>query len=158
MQVANVIALISVCVAGLSALYARRSNQITVQNALRHDRHAVFTALVDFLHFCATYSTRKSNNNVKGTNDLVTRLDRFNWEVARLGPLDMPEVEKVLKETTARAWQLQRTLDRLGEPADQRTGSDYIAEEDKLNSLVDWFASREKGAETVFEQYLKSTQ
>ena len=165
MQTSDIIALLSAFVAGLSALYARhaatharQSNRITVQNALRPDRLAVFAALVDFLHFCSTYRTLQSVGNVKGTNDLTTRLDRFKWEVAQRGPLDMPAVEKVIEETNAKAWQLQRSLDRLGEPTNQRTDPEYFTEEDKLHEVLDWFASQEKQAPSAFEPYLKIAQ
>ena len=165
MQTSDAIALLAAVVAGLSALYARhaarharRSNQITIQNALRPDRLAVFVALVDFLHFCSKYRTLQSVGNVKGTNDLMNRLDRFKWEVAQRGPLDMPEVEKVFQEANSRAVQLQRTLAKLGEPGNRRTDPDYIAEEDKLDEFVQWFALKEREAATVFEPYLKITQ
>jgi hypothetical protein len=165
MQASDVIALVSACLAGLSALYARhtatharQSNRITVQNALRPDRLAVFAVLVDFLHYCSTYRTLQSVGNVKGTNDLITRLDRFKWEVAQRGPLDMPEVEKVFEETKAKAWQLQRSLDRLGEPSEHRSDPESIAEDDKLRELLQWFATREKDAPSIFEPYLRITQ
>lgn len=165
MQTSDIIALLSICVAGLSALYARnaatharQSNRITVQNALRPDRLAVFAVLIDFLHFCSTYRTLQSVGNVKGTNDLITRLDRFKWEVAQHGPLDMPEVEKVIEETKAKAGQLQRSLNRLGDPSDHGTDPEYFAEEDKLHGILDWFSSQEKQAPSIFESYLKITQ
>ena len=165
MQTSDVIALLAASVAGLSALYARhaagharRSNQITVQNALRPDRLAVFAALVDFLHFCSTYRTLQSVGSVKGTNDLSARLDRFKWEVAQRGPLDMPQVEEMIGETKAKARQLQRSLGRLGEPSDLRSDPEYIAEEDNLYAVLDWFASQEKRAPFIFEPYLKITQ
>ncbi|AOY60489.1 hypothetical protein [Desulfococcus multivorans] len=165
MQISDLIALAAFAVAILSAIYARRAaihahraNEITVKNALHPYRLAVFTALVDFLHFCSTYRTLQSVGKVKGTNDLIARLDRFKGEVAQRGPLDMAEVEKVIEETNAKTWQLQRSLDRLGEPSDRRKDDEYFAEEDRMHELLDWFASKEKEAPTIFERYLKITQ
>ena len=165
MENSDLITLAAVGVAILAAIYARRAarhaqraNAITVHNALHPHRLAVFTALVEFLHFCSTYRTLQSVGNVKGTNDLMTRLDRFKWEVAQHGPLDMPEVEKVTKETTTKACQLQRSLGQLGEPSDSRADAEYFAEEDRMHELLDWFASQEKQAPSVFEPYLKITQ
>jgi hypothetical protein len=165
MQNSDLIALAAFAVAILSAIYARqaashaqRANKITVKNALHPHRLAVFTALVDFLHFCSTYRSLQSVGTVKGTNDLVARLDRFKREVAQRGPFDMPEVEQVIEETNAKAWQLQRSLDRLGEPSDRQRDKEYFAEEDRMYELVDWFASMGRQAPSIFEKYLKITQ
>lgn len=165
MPTSDIIALIATCFAGLSALYARQSseqarqaNQIAARNALKPGRLAAFTALVDFLHFCSTYRTLQSMGKVKDTTALVARLERFKWEAAQRNHLDMPEVEKVTEKTCAKAWQLQRTLDRLGEPNAPRMELDCIAEDDKLDELVDWFVAQEKEATALFEPYLKITQ
>ena len=165
MQTSDLIALAAFAVAILSALYARiaagharRANEIAVQNALHPHRLAVFTALVDFLHFCSTYRTLQSVGSVAGTGDLVARLDRFKWEIAQHGPLDTPEVERLIEATNTRAWRLQRTLDRLGEPDDRQADPAYTKEEDNLDELVHWFAASEKEAPTIFEPFLKVTQ
>lgn len=165
MENSDLIALAAFVVGVLSAIYARRAerhaqraNAITVQNALHPHRLAVFTALVDFLHFCSTYRTLQFLGNAKGTNELMTRLDRFKWEMAQHGPLDMPEVEKITQESKTKASLLQRSLDRLGDPSDRRADPEYFAEEDKMHELLDWFASQEKQAPSVFEPYLKITQ
>ncbi|MDL1976424.1 MAG: hypothetical protein LWX55_16980, partial [Deltaproteobacteria bacterium] len=152
------VAILSAIYAHRAASHARRANEITVKNALHPHRLAVFTALVEFLHFCSTYRTLQSVGKVKGTNDLITRLDRFKWEVAQRGPLDMAEVEKMIEAAEAHAWQLQRSLGRLGEPTDHRADEEYFAEEDKLHKVLDWFASQEKEAPSIFEPYLKITQ
>lgn len=165
MENSDLIALAAFGVAVLSVIYARRAvghahraNAITVQNALHPHRLANFTTLVDFLHFCSTYRTLQFIGNVKGTNELMTRLDRFKWEIAQHGPLDMPEVEKMTQESKTKTILLQRSLDRLGDPKDRNADPEYFAEEDKMHELLDWFASQEKQAPAVFEQYLKITQ
>lgn len=165
MQESDLIALAAFGVAILSAIYARRAaahahraNEITVKNALHPHRLAVFTALVEFLHFCSTYRTLQFVGKFKGTDELGTRLDRFKWEVAQRGPLDMAEVEKVIEETKAKARKLQRSLDRLGELNDRQKDDEYFTEEDRMHELLDWFASKEKEAPSIFEQYLRITQ
>jgi hypothetical protein len=161
----DLIALAAIGVALLSALYARRAaghaqraNEIAVQIALRPSRLALFTSIVEFLHFCSTYRTLQSIGQVKGSADLVTRLDRFKWEIAQHGPIEMPKVEDLIQETNNKAWQLQRLSDRLGGPDPKPLDSAFPTAEENLDGLMDWFALQEKGVPTLFEPYLKITQ
>ena len=164
LQTSDVISLLAAALAALSALYARhaaaharRANELTVQNALRPDRLAVFTALVEFLQYCSTYKTLQCVKAVTGTADLMTKLDIFKWEIAQRGPLNMPTVESVVREAITNAVQLQRLLDRSAAPDAMPINSAYASAEDNLDALLDWFAAKKREAPTLFEPYLKVT-
>ncbi len=164
MQTSDLISLIAICVAILAALYARhgvkearRANEIAMHNELRPYRLAVYTIMKNFLKFCSSYNTMQSLGMVKGTRDLVAKIDEFKWEVDQHGPLSMPEVEKKIEEILNKAWQFQRVLDRLAGPDPKPVDSVYPSAEDNKYGLIDWFASEEKDCRKLFETYLKLT-
>jgi hypothetical protein len=164
MQVNDWISLIAICVAILSALYARRAvkeayraNEIAMHNELIPYRLAVYNSMKNFLKFCFTYRTMQSLGKVKGTRDLVAKIGEFKGEVDQHGPLSMPEVEKKIEEILNKAWQFQRVLDRLAGPDPKPIDSAYSSAEDNMDGLNDWFASEEKESRKLFEPYLKLT-
>lgn len=160
----DLIALLSVCLSALAALYARWSvkqariaNQITIKSELKPRRIAVFANIKDFLHFCSTYKTMQHLKMVQGTNDLTSKIDTFKWEVEQHGPLDMPEIEKLIEASKKKAWQLQRLLDCLSGPNAKPLDSKYESAEDNLYAVIDWFGEKEKELKEMFEPYLRIT-
>ena len=164
MQANDWISLIAICVAILSALYARRgvkeahrANEVAVHNKLIPYRLAVYTIMKNFLKFCSTYRTMQSLGMVQGTRDLVAKIDEFKREVDQHGLLSMPEVEKKIEEILNKAGQFQRVLDRLAGTDPKPVDSAYSSAEDNMDGLIDWFASEEKESRKLFEPYLKLT-
>jgi hypothetical protein len=161
----DLIALASVCIASLAAIYARRSaqqarisNEITIQTELKPRRIAVYASVKDYLHFCSTYKTMQHLKMVQGTNGLLDEIDTFKWEVEQHGPLDMPDVENLIEESKKKAVQLQRLLDRLTGLNAQPLDKKFETAEDNLCDVIDWFASKEKDLKKTFEPYLRITQ
>ena len=161
----DLIALLSVCFAFLTALYARWTvnqariaNQIAIESELKPRRLAVFAIIKKFLHFCSTYKTMQHLKKVQGTNDLTDEIDTFKWEVEQHGPLDMPEIENLVETSKKKAWQLQRFLDQLPGPNAQPLDNEYETVEDNLYEVIDWFGEREKELKELFEPYLRITQ
>ena len=159
MERSDLIALLSVCIAALAALYARwaaaqakNANAIAVQAELKPRRLSVFATLKDFLHFCSTYSTMQTLKMVNGTNELVAKIDSFKWEVEQHGPLDIPEVDDIIKNASSRAWQLQRLLDRLKGPGAKPIDKGFENAEDNLDNIIEWFAAQEKGRPKLPQQ------
>ncbi|MFH1700385.1 MAG: hypothetical protein ABIE07_07325 [Candidatus Zixiibacteriota bacterium] len=95
---------------------------------------------------------------VQGTQDLSARTDAFKWEVKQHGPLDIPEIETLAKDARTKAAQLQRLLDRSSGPDAKPIEPGYKTAEDNIDAIIEWFASREKELETLFEPYLRITQ
>lgn len=162
MNVSDSISLIAISVAILSAFYARygvkearRANEIAMHNEFRPHRLAVYNSIKNFLNFCSTYRTMQSLGTVKGTRDLVAKIDEFKWEIDQHGALSMPEVEKKIEEILNKSWQFQRVLDRLTGPDPKPVNHDYPSAEDNMDGLIDWFASEEKESRKLFEPYLK---
>jgi hypothetical protein len=162
MERSDLISLLSVCFAALSALYARwaatqakNANAIAVSAELKTHRLSVFATLKEFLHFCSIYSTMQK---VNGTRDLVAKIDSFKWEVEQHGPLDMPEVDDIIKNASSKAWQLQRLLDRLKGPGAKPVDNGFEDAEANLDKVIEWFATQEKGLKGTFEPYLRLTQ
>jgi hypothetical protein len=158
MEISDWISLIAICVALLSAFYARhgvkescRANKIAIHNNLRPHRLAVYNSVKTFLKYCSTYTTLQSLKIVEGTRDLVAKIDEVKWEIDQHGQLSMPEVEKKFEEIKSKAWQLQRVLDRLSGPDPKPIDSNYPTAEDNLDGLIEWFSSQEKEIRTVFE-------
>ena len=161
----DLIALLSVCFAALAAIYARWSakqarisNEITIQSELKPRRVSVYASVKEFLHFCSTYKTMQHLKMVQGTNDLTSKIDTFIWEVEQHGPLDMPEVENLVKNSRQKAWQLQRLLDRLTGPNARPLDKEFETAEDNLDAVLDWFGAKEKELKDMFEPYLRITQ
>lgn len=165
MEKSDLIALLSVCVAALAAIYARwavtlakNTNAIAVQSELKPRRLSVFAALKKFLHYCSTYSTMQTLKKINSTNKLVAEIDSFKWEIDQHGPLDMPEVEEIIKNAFSQAWQLQRLLDRLKGQDAKPIDKGFENAEANLDNIIEWFADQEKGLKDTFEPYLRITQ
>jgi hypothetical protein len=161
----ELISLLSVCVAALSAVYARwaarlarRANEIAVETELKPRRLVVYASLRNFLHFCSIYGTMQSVKSIDGTRDLVAEIEAFGWEIEQHGPLDMPEVDTLVKIAIKNAWQLQRVLDRIAGPNPTPIDSVYASAEDNLDGLVEWFASRKGELRNLFDPYLRIRQ
>ena len=157
----DLIAYAAALVALLSALYARhtrdaarQANDIAFQNGLRPFRLEVYRSMQDFAHYCSTYRTLWHLGAVKGTRDLVGRIESFKWEIEHQGPLAMPSVEAKVTEFQKKAWQMQRLLDRL--PAGQNNPEDraYQSGEENMDGLVEWFANERKELNATFQPYL----
>ena len=165
MENSDLVAVISAFFAALAAIYARWSakqarisNEITIQSELKPRRLSVYASAKDFLHFCSTYKTMQHLKMVQGTNDLSNRIRMFKWEVEQHGPLDMPEIVKLIENSTKKAQQLQRLLDRLSGPNAKPLEKEFEATEDKLYAVIDWFSAKEKELKEMFEPYLRITQ
>ena len=165
MERSDLIALLAVCFTALAALYARwaatqarKANEISIQAELKPKRLSAYASVKDFLHFCSTYKTMQSLKMVKGTRELVTKIDTFIWEVEQHGPLDMPEVENLIENAGKRAWQLQRLLDRLTGPDAKPIEKGFESAEDNVDAIIDWFAAQEKELKEMVEPYLRITQ
>lgn len=161
MAVSDLLAGAAALVALLSALYARhtrdaarKANEIAVQNSLRPFRLEVYRSMQDFAHYCSTYQTLWHLGAVKGTRDLVGKIESFKWEIEQQGPLAMPTVKFKVNEFQNKAWQMQRLLDRL--PAGQNNPEDgaYNSGEDNLSGLIEWSAKERKKLKTTFQPYL----
>src|ERR1039457_5485437 len=104
MQNSDLIAIGSALIALLSVVYARhtgnaaqkaneiarKANDIAVHNSLRPARLEVYRSMMDFAQYCSTYWTHWTLEHlgpVKGTRDLVERIDSFKWEIEQQGPL-----------------------------------------------------------------------
>ena len=94
---------------------------------------------------------------VTGTNDLITRIEEFKWEIDQYGPLAMSEVEQKIENIIKSAWKLQRVLDRLAGTDPKPLDSAYNSAEDNLDDLIFWFASEEKDLRRLFEKFLLIT-
>ncbi len=161
----DLIALLAVCFAALAALYARwatiqarKANEITIQAELKPRRLSVYASVKDFLHFCSTYETMLSLKMVRGTRDLVSRINALKWEVEQHGPLDMPKIENLIKQARTKAWHLQRLLDRLAVVNAKPTEKNFENAEDNVSAIIEWFATQERELEKMFEPYLRITQ
>jgi len=160
----DLIALISALLAALAALYARwsvnqarRSNEIAMMAEQKPRRLSVYASLRDFLHFCSTYRTMQCMKMVEGTHDLVARIDSFKWEIKQHGPLDMPEIVTLAEDARANAWQLQRLLDSLPGLDARRIEQVSETTDNDIAAILEWFATKEKMLEGLFEPYLRIT-
>lgn len=108
----------------------------------------------DFAHFCSTYRTLWHLGAVKGTRDLVERIDSFKWEIEQEGPLAMPSVESKVTEFQNKAWQMQRLLDRLAVGQNNPEDQTYQSGEENMDGLVEWFANERKQLSSTFQSYL----
>ena len=95
---------------------------------------------------------------VKGTSDLVAKIDTFKWEVEKHGPLDMPDVEVLIENSCKKALQIQRLLDRMEGPDPKPLDQKFETAKDNLYDVTDWFAAKEKELREIFEPYLRITQ
>lgn len=157
----DLIAYAAALVALLSALYARhtrdatrRANDIAVQNGLRPFRLEVYRSMQDFAHYCSTCRTLWHLGAVKGTRDLVGRIESFKWEIEQQGPLAMPSVEAKVAEFQNKAWQMQRLLDRLAVGQNNPEDRAYQSGEENMDGLVEWFANERKELKATFQPYL----
>ncbi len=162
MENSDLIALTSVFVAILAAIYARwavtemrKGNEIAVRVALQSRRLSVYRDLKEFLHFCSTYKTMQSLEMVNGTRSLVEQIESFKWGVEQHGPLDMDMVEVVIENAQKKAWQLQRLLDRLKGPVAKPIGEELETCENNIDELIDWFGEMENELKEKAKPYLK---
>lgn len=161
MMDSDLLAIAAALVAFLSALYARhtrdaarKANEIAIHNILMPLRLEVYRSMQDFAHYCATYRTLWHLGAVKGTRDLVGRIDSFKWEVEQRGPLAMPSVENKIAEFQRKAWQIQRLLDRLSAGQNNPEDQAYKTGEENMDALVEWFANERKALRATFQPYL----
>lgn len=161
MDIGDLAAYGSFLVAILSAFYARhavtvskRGNKIATHHQLRPLRLNAYNAMKEFAHYCETYSTKLHLRAVEGTRDLVAHIESFEWEIDRLGPLDISQAEEKMHELTQKAWQLQRILDRIAGGQNNPADREYETAEDNKIGLIEWFHAERKGLQTLFEQYL----
>lgn len=134
--------------------YSLKELSFKEKEALRPSRLKVYNEIRDFLHFCTCYWTHYRQGMVKGTNDLMNKIDSFKNSIKFEGPLNMPDVENNVKEVIKNAWKLQRFIDRLSGANLRPPNQNYYSIEDNIHALNDWFAQQEKGIEKLFEPYL----
>jgi hypothetical protein len=159
------ISLLSAIIAVLSALYAGRqakqaktANEIAIKTELKPRRLAAYSSFKAFLHFCSTYRTIQGLESASRTRNLTEKISEFEWEIAQQGPLDMPEVDELMRTAIQKAWQLQRTIDRLAGPNPKSLDPKFTSAEDFADSLEDWFSSSEKQMIKLFDPYLRIAQ
>jgi len=133
--------------------YSLKELGLKEKKVLRPSRLNIYNETIDFLHFCTKYWTKHCQGMIKGTNDLISRLDSFKNSIKSEGPLNMPDVENNVKEIIKMVWRLQRFTDRIA--ILRPPNKDYYDIEDNIHALVDWFAQQEKDVEKLFEPYLK---
>jgi hypothetical protein len=167
----DLIAIASLLVAILAAVYARharnatqdanriarKANEIAVHNNLKPARLEIYRLMMDFAQYCSTYWTQWTLAHlgpVKGTRELVERIDSFKWEIEQQGPLRMPDVEAKASEFQRRAWQMQRLLDRLAVGQNNPEDRAYQSGEENMNGLVEWFVNERHELRTTFQPYL----
>ncbi|KKO45759.1 hypothetical protein WG68_08565 [Arsukibacterium ikkense] len=162
-MLSNIIAVLAVVVALLSAVYARqsrlvaeKSNEIAMQQNLRPSRLRAFELMKEHAKFCMNYRTGQVVGIFKGTNALLDQCDDFRWEIERLGPMEMPDIEELIPQFRGKGVQLQRALDRLNAKHIDATSEEYESAEDSVHAIVDWFSSEEKALNTKFEIFLKN--
>ncbi len=167
----DLIAIASALIALLSAVYAwrtgnaaqeaneiaRKANEIAVHNSLRPARLEVYRSMMDFAQYCSTYWTEWTHAHlgpVKGTRNLVERIDSFKWEIEQQGPLHMPDVETKASEFQRKAWQIQRLLDRLAAGQNSPEDHAYQSGEENMSGVVEWFANERRELRATFQSYL----
>ncbi len=161
MNTSDYIAIAAVVVTFLAAYYsrqardaARKANEIATRESRRPLRLAAYQASALFSRYCAQYFTLQSLGQVKGTRDLVARIDTFKWEVEQHGPLNMPDVELRIAELIRAAWSLQRLLDRLAAGQNESLDPVYSTAEENREAVSDWFAAQDRELKELFSPYL----
>ena len=132
---------------------ARRANKIAVHESRRPLRLAVFQSMTLFAQYCWKYVTMVHMGSVKGSRDLVARLDTFKWEIEQHGELGMPEVNGKAQEFIRGAWQMQRLLDRIAGGQPESMDAAYASAEEQLDALVDWFGAQDRELKNVFRPF-----
>lgn len=160
---AEVIALLALLVAVLSAVYsrgaqnaARRANEISIRESRRPLRLQVFQAMHHFSHYCATYWTVYHLGQVRRSRELTARIDTFKWELAQHGHLDMPDADEKAKQFILNAWKMQRLVDRIDGGHNCRHDPQYATGEENIEGLVDWFGGENRELKRLFESYLSA--
>ena len=161
MNTSDYIAVGAVLMAFLSAYYtrhardaARKANEIAIRESRRPLRLAVYQAAALFSRYCGQYFTLQCIGQVKGTRDLVARIDTFKWEVEQHGHLNMPEVERRIEELIKAAWRLQRLLDRLAGGQNESIEPVYSTAEENREAVSDWFGEQDHDLKELFRSYL----
>jgi hypothetical protein len=162
-QTSDWIAACAALIATVAAIYskqardaARHANQINLYNALRQDRLAVFMAVDQFCLYCSQYITMQAVGLAKGSRQLVERIDTFKDEVARRGPLGMPDVEALCEELNKRAWRIQRLVDRIAGGQQTPHDAGYATADENLEALVEWFAGERTHLHAMMSPYLNA--
>lgn len=162
-MLSNIIAIVAIVVALLSAVYARqsrqvaeRSNEIAIRQNLRPNRLRAFELIKSYAKFCMKYRTAQVIGIYKGTAALLDQCDNFKWEIERLGPMEMPDIEILIPQFRSKGIELQRALDRLNAKRHDPSSNEYELAEDSVNAIVDWFSAEEKALNSKFEKYLTS--
>lgn len=159
----NIVAIVALIVALLSAVYARqsrqvaeKSNEISIQQNLRPARLKAFELMKTHAKFCMRYRTAQVVGTFTGTAALLDQCDDFRWELERLGPLEMPDIEALIPEFRGKGIRLQQALDRLNAKSLNSATDEYVSAEDDVHSIVEWFSAEEKALNSKFEKYLTS--
>ena len=160
---ADVIALLALLVAVLSAVYsrgdqyaARRANEISIRESRRPLRLQVFQAMHHFSHYCATYWTLYHMGAVRRSRELTARIDTFKWELAQHGHLDMPDADEKAKQFIQNAWKMHRLVDRIDGGQNNPHDRQYTTAEENIEGLVNWFGEENRELKKLFEPYLSA--
>jgi len=166
----DLLALAAILVAGLAALYARwaaiqakrsadaatRANAIAEYHHLRPLRLAAFHTMAAFASFCTKHKTFKLLHEIKGTQVLVREIMAFKIEMAKQGPLQIPDLERKAVEYERQGNQMQRLFDRIESGQGGSLDPAHSSAEDHLDAIVDWFAAERLDLDKRFEPYLVS--
>ncbi len=162
-MLSNIIAILAIVVALLSAGYARqsrqvaeKSNEIAIRQNLRPSRLRAFELMKNHAKFCMKYRTAQVVGIFKGTTALLDQCDDFKWEIERLGPMEMPDIEILIPQFRGKGVELQRALDRLNAKHHDPSSKEYESAEDSVDAIVAWFSAEEKALNSKFEKYLTS--
>ena len=162
MKIGDLLALGALLVAVMSAIYARHArdaareaNEIARHQTLRPLRVAVYEQMKDFSGFCAKYRTLQTVGAVTGIRDLVERIEDFQWELERKGPLGMKDVEEKAENFVNEAWKMQRLFDRLAGGQDKPIDRDYQSAEENLDAVLDWFGIERRKLMNLFAKHLE---
>ncbi len=162
MQISDWLSLIAICIATASVLYARqllmearKAKDAAAQRRFKMLQIAAYYALKNFMGYCASYIKLQSINMVNGSVDLAEKIDEFKWEIDQFGDIEMPEVEKRIKEALNKAWQMQRLLDRLAGPDPKPIDVIYDTAEGNRDGIIEWFVYEEKQLKEVVDAYFK---
>ncbi|MBI2769529.1 MAG: hypothetical protein HYX47_07895 [Burkholderiales bacterium] len=160
-KISDVIAVIALLVAVLSAIYARgqssaaeRANVIAIRESRRPLRLQVFQSMHHFSKYCSSYWTMYHMGEVNRSRELTERINTFKWEIEQQGHLDMSDVEEKAKAFVNAAWKLQRLVDRVAGGQNEPHDREYATAQENVEALVDWFGKENRDLKTLFQPYL----
>ncbi|MEN6474089.1 MAG: hypothetical protein ABFD81_08755 [Syntrophaceae bacterium] len=132
------------------------SKNSELNNALlRPHRLEARNVLLAFVDFCLSYQTLHPQNSLNRTHDLATEIERFKTKLDSLGPLAVPELNKLRLDIVAKAWNLQRLLDRQQDSDPRPISQEYDSFEDNLDAIVDWFSGVKNIIKAEIDPYLE---